>query len=145
MIFSTTICISKQDCFKHIDIPFMVDEDYSRLIIKYSYTPKKYDGEDGYLQALSAFKDIYGEHAVSESEVNSELPLNNHITLSFSKGDELIGTAHRHANDMVLEMSMNPTVGFYPTKIDKGSYAITLSCHAVLSEKIVARIEVYGQ
>ncbi|MBQ8178328.1 MAG: hypothetical protein IJ033_03955 [Clostridia bacterium] len=145
MIFATTIEIGREDCFKHIDLPFKVEADYSRLIIKYSYSPKKYEGSDAFDLALEAFKAVYGDAPISESDVLSELPLNNHVTLSLSMGDELIGTAHRHANEMSIEVGGGSSVGFKPYIIKKGSYAITLSCHAVLSEKIVAKVEVYGQ
>ncbi len=145
ILFATTIEIRKEDCFRHIDLPFEVGGDYSRLIIKYSYAPKKYCGTDAYDIAYEAFKEAYGDSLVSENEIRRELPLNNHVTLSLAKGETLIGTAHKHSNDMSVEVGENSTVGFKPFKVERGSYVITLSCHAVLSEKIIAKVEVYGQ
>lgn len=136
--------IYKSDGFKHIDFPFVADRNYDKLLIKYAYSPKKYEGDDAFRLAYEAFKEAYGEHEVDLNDVKQELPLNNHITLSLSKEDKLIGTAHRHANDMEIEIGATSTVGFFPAEITKGNYSITLSCHAVLSEKVMVKLEVYG-
>ena len=135
--------ITKEECFKHLEFPFVAKEEYSKLRIKYSYFPKDYLGEDGFDLALNAFKEAYGDSLVDIEKVKNELPLKNHITLSLSKEGELIGTAHRHANNLVVEVSqLGSTPGFYLVPINKGNYSVVLSVHALLCEKVTAEVEV---
>ncbi len=134
--------ITKEERFQHLEFPFTLEKDFTRLLIKYSYSPKNYIGEDFRL-AYEAFKEAYGDVEVQKSEVCKELPLKNHVTLSLLKEGEWLGTAHRHAEKLEVEVCKAvPTVGFKPFKPTEGSYAIVLSTHAVLSEKIEVSIEV---
>ena len=93
--------------------------------------------------ALNAFKEAYGDVRVEVDEVISELPLKNHVTLSLTKDTRLVGTAHRHANDIKINVGKDgSTEGFYSLDIARGSYAIVLSVHAILSDIVNAEIEV---
>ena len=135
--------ITQNDCFTHLIFPFVVNEDYARLSISYSYFPKEYEGDDAVEKAFEAFKEAYGDATITMEDVRGELPLKNHVTLSLSKEGKLIGTAHRHANEMVVEVGEKlATVGFNKTPIAKGNYAILLSVHALLSDKVTANLEV---
>lgn len=135
--------ITREQCFKHVEFPFFTDKDYSKLIINYIYLPKDYDGKDAYDRAVQAFKEAYGESEIDLEEVKGELPLKNHVTLSLSCGNNWIGTAHRHANNMVVEVGEHTaTEGFHKTPIIKGEYSVTLSIHALLSKKVSVSLEV---
>ena len=145
-VFSLDSEITKEQCFNHLEFPFELEKRYSLLKIYYSYSPKEYDGRDALMLAREAFKEAYGNvSTVLEEQVVKELPLKNHVTLSLSKGKTLIGTAHRHANDMIIEIGERSTVGFDSVKLESGSYAITLSVHALLSDKLnfKLRVEAY--
>ena len=137
--------ITKEKCFSHVEFPFELEKEYRLLKIRYSYSPKDYDGEDAFLLAQEAFKDAYGEVIACDEQIIKELPLKNHVTLSLTKGATLIGTAHRHANDMTREVGERSTVGFNGVKLEKGAYSIILSTHAVLSDKITfcLRVDAY--
>lgn len=142
-ILSVTKVITRDDCFKHIEFPFVVDKEYRKLVVFYDYSPKDYDGSDAYEMALNAFKEAYGKYSFNEEEIKNELPLKNHVTISISKDDKLIGTAHRHANALTMEIGGEfATEGCHKTKIIPGNYSVVLSAHAVLSEKIVANVRV---
>ena len=141
-IATVKVKIEKKDLFHHLDFPFVVDGDYSRLVIKYDYSPKQYAGEDAYQLAYNAFVEAYGEYKVDEEDVKRELPLNNHITLSISKDGRLTGTAHRHNPNMEIEIGKRSTVGFHSVENVKGKYILTLSVHAILSKEVLSKIKV---
>lgn len=142
-LLSLTTEITRKDCFSHLEFPFVADKDYSKLQIKYSYYPKDYLGSDDYQMAFRAFREAYLDYPIQKEVVKNELPLKNHLTLSLQKGNALIGTAHRHNNDMVVEVGEDlATEGFSPTKIAKGEYGITLSAHAILTEKVIIKLAV---
>ncbi len=142
-ILSLKTEITKEQRFKHIEFPFVLNEDYSKLEINYHYSPKDYLGDDGYEMALNAFKEAYGDVRVEADEVISELPLKNHVTLSLTKDTRLVGTAHRHANDIKIIVGKDgSTEGFYSLDVNSGNYAIVLSVHAILSDIVNAEIEV---
>ncbi len=134
--------IHKNECFKHLEFPFTLEKDFTKLVIKYSYSPKDYIGES-FNMAYSAFKEAYGNEEVSYGDVIKELPLKNHVTLSLLREGIIMGTAHRHANDLEVALSEKAsTVGFHAFKPTAGNYTLVLSTHAVLSEKIECEIEV---
>ena len=144
LIYCTDYIITEEACHRHVDLGFALSEDAKGLKIVYSYSPKSYEGEDALQMATEAFKEAYGNHPIDIEEVKGELPLNNHVTLSVEKDGRLIGTAHRHNNNIVVEISRDmATVGFKHTEITKGEYKITLSVHAILC-KVKAHIEVYA-
>ena len=144
LIYRTDYTITEDMCHRHVDLGFALKEDAKALKIVYSYSPKVYEGEDALEKAVEAFKEAYGAHPIDLEEVKGEMPLKNHVTLSLEKEEELVGTAHRHNNNIVVEVSDKvATVGFKPTKITKGEYKITLSVHAILC-KVYAHVEVYA-
>ena len=118
----------------HIRIPFRLTEAVEELSINYSYSPKKYFGEDAYSMAYAAFKRSYPEsEPIFKEVVDRELPLNNHITFSLEKDGVLLGTAHRHSPRNTFKISeKQASYGFYPKKLLPGEYFAVLSVHAVL-------------
>lgn len=141
-IATIEVKLDKTHLFKHVEIPFSVENEYHHLVVSYQYFPKKYEGEDDYELAYNAFKEAYGESEVCMEEVLKELPLNNHVTISIAKEGKLLGTAHRHSPNMEIELSKTPTVGFHPIGSVKGEYKLILSMHALLSEYVNVSIKV---
>ena len=146
-VFSAEVCVTRDDLHKHLKFPFTLASDAEGLTVRYSYSPKKYEGADSYALARAAFKASYPEGiAPSVEEIKAELPLNNHVALSLEREGVLIGTAHRHANNAEYRVSaLSASPGFTPVAAAKGEWAVVLSAHAVLDEKITARIEVEAE
>lgn len=140
-IASGKVEIRKEDLFKHLDFPFSVGEGYSRLLIKYSYYPKKYQGNDAFIIAKKAFEEAEGREPNTD-DIKKELPLNNHITISLSKDKLLVGTAHRHSNEMTIEIGASSTYGFEKVLNIVGEYVLTLSTHCLLTDLVKAEWEV---
>lgn len=127
----------------HYRFPFTIDKPCNSMTIKYKYHPKALQDNRLSAQLISDCYARYGLSA-SDSDIEAELPLNNHITLSLDSPAGLVGTAHRHANDTEFIISEGfATEGFNKTQIIDGEWAIALSTHAVLSDKVFAEVEIY--
>lgn len=142
-IFSAEVVVTRDDLHKHLKYPFTLLCGANKLTVRYSYSPKKYEGADSYALARAAFLEAYPDGIEpSREDIEAELPLNNHLTLSLEREGKLVGTAHRHAPEAeyyVTAASASP--GFTPTAVEKGEWAVVLSAHAVLDEKLTATIE----
>ncbi len=134
-VFSLETVITKEQCFQHLKFPFILEKDYSRLVIEYSYFPKDFL-VDGYHLAYAAFKEAYGDVEVMKEDVLQELPLKNHVTLSVLREGIIMGTAHRHPNEMQITLGKDSTEGFHSFKPNNGNYALVLSTHAVLTDSV---------
>ncbi len=144
VIFSKRVAIDPSALHTHIRYEFDSPADGEKMVVRYSYSPKKYTGGDAAALARSAFEKAYPEDVpVRDADVSSALPLNNHITLSLEKEGILIGTAHRHSPENVFEISSDSaSPGFFPTAVEKGRYAVSLAVHAILSDAVTANVEV---
>jgi hypothetical protein len=128
----------------HYRFPFTIDKAFRQLRFHYVYAPKRLEDRQQSLELVKACYARYG-FQINEAQAEAELPLNNLITLSVDSPEGLAGTAHRHADD--AEYTIGPTFsspGFHRMEIVAGEWAVTLSAHAVLSEKVVAEVSVYG-
>ncbi|HOB63912.1 MAG: hypothetical protein GX095_02870 [Clostridiales bacterium] len=131
-----------RDTSGHFRFPFNIDKECRRLTIKYKYSPKTLEDSEYSLRLIDECFRRYGIEA-SEERKAAELPLNNLITISLDSPEGLVGTAHRHLNDARYEISESySSAGFFPAKITAGEWAVTLSAHAVLSQKVIAEVEV---
>ena len=146
-VFSVKTVVTRDDLRKHLKYPFRLDGDAEKLTVKYSYSPKKYEGADSYALARAAFEEAYPEGVEpSREDIEAELPLNNHLTLSLEREGALVGTAHRHEPVAEYHVSASDaSPGFSPTAVEKGEWAVVLSAHAVLGEKLTATIEVEAE
>lgn len=129
----------------HYRFPFTIEKPCNGITIRYRYAPKTL--QDAVLSA-QLITDCYARYGLtaSDSDIAAELPLNNHITLSLDSPAGLVGTAHRHANDTEFTIGANySTEGFNKTHIAAGEWAVVLSTHAVLSDKVLAEVQICTQ
>lgn len=143
LIYRLTTSFAPQMTSAHYRFPFIIDKDGGALRLKYSYSPKRLEDTACARKLIAECYAGYG-FAASEEEVDAELPLNNLITLSLDSPRGLVGSAHRHASQAeyyVSEGEASP--GFAKTRIAKGEWAVVLSAHAVLSDRVDAEVEVY--
>lgn len=127
----------------HFRFPFAVKKPGTRLRIFYRYTPKVLQNTT---EALSLIKQCYLRYGIDAPpvQIRNELPLHNLITLSIDSPLGLAGTAHRHANQAEYFIGLEEaSPGFNKTEIVSGDWAVVLSTHAVLSEKVKAEVEIY--
>lgn len=142
-VFKTETVVPKSALHTHIPFGFEIKEGGEKLVIAYSYAPKRYDGADAESLAYEAFLRAYpSDENIEKAAVLGALPLNNHITLSLEKDGEVVGTAHRHSPDNVFEIGPHrASPGFFPTPVTPGNYTVVLSVHAILDEEVSVKLE----
>jgi|AGTN01.1.fsa_nt_gi hypothetical protein len=144
LINKFTKIFTPADSLKHFYFPFVLERDFKKLEIKYSYAPKAFeDGEAAIAEVKSCYA-RYG-YAVSDKAAEAELPLNNLITVSLDSPDGPCGGAHRHLSDAVYSVSeTGASEGFLKTKIKAGKWTAVLSAHCILSPEVKASAEIYA-
>ena len=141
-ILDLTVILAPSDVNKHLEYEFELKEDVKSLKIAYSYTPKAYDNEERSIELIKECYLRYGQ-VIDEEQARKELPLNNLITLGVFSPDGVVGNAHRHANNALYEISSTPSVGFRAVEPKKGLWKVVLSTHAVLSDEVQVKVEIW--
>lgn len=126
----------------HYRFPFLIPKNGSRLSLTYRYYPKAFADK---ASAINLIQDCYARYGINASPdiIEAELPLNNLITLSLDSPSGLAGTAHRHNSEACYNLSaQDASPGFQKTDIIAGQWAVVLTAHAVLSDKVIAEVEI---
>lgn len=143
LIYRLTTSFAPQMTSAHYRFPFIIDKDGGVLRLRYSYSPKRLEDNARARKLIAGCYARYG-FAASEEEIDAELPLNNLITISLDSPRGLVGNAHRHASQAEYFVSQGTSSpGFIPTSVIKGEWAIVLSAHGVLSDRVDAEVEIY--
>lgn len=142
-LIKKTICVTPDDEKSNIKVPFTVPEEFSKLVIDYSYSPKELEyGE----KSIRLVRENLARDGYEDTGDYSEfMPLKNLITLSLDSPKGYVGAAHRQAPKQSHEISAAfSSVGFDKTEIHAGEWILTLNLHAVVTDKCVCEIEVKG-
>ena len=130
----------------NIFLPFLVNEEFERLEIDYSYSPKTLEDEEKskVLIKENLIRDGWDEIA-ERGDYKAFMPLKNLITLSLDSPQGYVGAAHRQADTQHHEISEDfSSVGFDRVKITAGEWTLALNLHAVVSDECNGEIEVRG-
>lgn len=141
-VLDLTVSLTPCDVNKHLEYEFELKEDVKSLKIAYSYEPKIYFDEKKSIELIKECYSRYGQ-VIDEEKARQELPLNNLITLAISAPNGMVGNAHRHANRATYEISTQPSVGFSAITPKKGVWKVILSTHAVLSDVVNVKVDVW--
>lgn len=141
-VFDRTLSFTREDNKKNIPIPFFVPEGVQALRICFSYSPKLPDDREEQLRLAeeNIRRDAPG-HWGDEYDAQSYLPLKNLLTLSLDDPFGYRGAAHRQDPEQehwIREDSASP--GFLPGKLPEGSYRLTVSVHALVTETCEAQL-----
>jgi len=129
---------------EHYRFSFTVDQKYEMLRLFFFYSPKRLEDREYALTLIRECCARYGCNA-TEEQAEAELPLNNLITVSLDSPEGLVGTAHRHAAKAEYTVGVKASSpGFHQVPIIPGEWAVVLSAHAVLSDRVVAEVSVYA-
>ena len=147
LVFEKEIRLRPEDSKKNVILPFSVDDEYERLEIHFSYSPKKLEDLPLARQYIEAGLEKYapGEYRARYKTWESYLPVVNLITLSLDSSDGYAGCAHRHnpeQNHILSKSGGSP--GFIPLKIAKGDWRAVINVHALVTEHCVCTLHVYG-
>ena len=121
---------------RHFNFPFEVQMPAKELIVKMSFTPDIYEDREKSVEiireGLLKYTGIF-----DEEKINNYLPLKNLLTVSVDSPHKCLGTAHRHQKEQQHYINKRKASrGFVPSEIMAGSWNITLSAHAIISEFI---------
>ena len=143
------IHVTSSDTKTHINRSFEVNKEYSKLVFDVSYSPKYLEDVSKCMQLMrQRIKDVgFKEDFLPDKELAKAIPLANHISWSIdSPKDGYLGTKHKHNPHQILEISEEKSsFGFMPAKIVKGTWNITSSMNAILTDDVDIHIIVSGE
>ncbi len=127
----------------HLTHSFVVSEHCRKLHIDFSYSPKSLDDEtlsreiigESLRKYTDAGDNAYGGQAFEESWKRF-LPLKNLITVSVDDPNGFRGACHRQDPKQQLFLAADSaSPGLMPGPIIQGTWSVTLSVHALVTEK----------
>lgn len=139
--------VTPADSKKHIVGSFNIDKPYKKLVFNVSYDPKFEYDEEKCLTMMheSIIRAEYSLDDFPDVELRKNMPLANHISWSIDSPLELLGTKHKHNPNQVLEISNEEsTYGFKRSPIYEGTWRITASLTAILTEEVNIKVEIEG-
>jgi hypothetical protein len=119
---------------------------YKKICVEFSYEPKLLEDRDKsrdiIQEALSRYV-LEEELQYKREHWEENYPLQNLITLSFDDAEGFRGAAHRHNPRQLLIISEGfASPGLMPGIIPEGMFKVTLSVHALVTEKCSYSIKV---
>lgn len=143
-IFTKKIRLLEKDKWTHTNIPFGIEEQAKRLILKFSYSPKYFYDKDKSLELLrDSLKHYAPEKSFMDKDLERFLPIKNLLTVSLDSPEGVVGTAHNQSNDQVHIISKEKSsFGFFNQEIIKGIWNITVSAHSIVSPYVDVSLEV---
>lgn len=118
-----------------------------KICVEFSYDPKLLEDRDksrGIIQeALSRYV-LEEELQYKREHWEENYPLQNLITLSFDDAEGFRGAAHRHNPRQQLILSEDfASPGLTPGIVPEGIFKVTVSVHALVTEKCSYSIKVF--
>ena len=141
-ILDMPLHLTAADSQKNIPVPFFLSEDAQTLYLRFSYAPKTPSDTAAQLQMIeeNIERDAPGEWGEGY-DPQAFLPLKNLLTLSLDAPNGFRGAAHRQDPQQEHEIGeMFASPGFYPGKIIKGAWRLTVSVHALVTDACDAHL-----
>ena len=105
-IFKTEYRVLPSEEFSHIKFSFMLNKDYSSLVVKTSYSPKYEEDEEKCLGLMrEAVKNQTPYLELNDNDLINNLPLANHIGWSIDSPSGYIGTKHMNNEIQIYYIS----------------------------------------
>ncbi|MDI4643751.1 hypothetical protein [Cohnella hashimotonis] len=137
-----------EDSRTHVRFPFKLDEPACAVGIHFEYSPKCLDDDSRARELLEQSFEKYvlpEQLALAKERLDRHLPLKNLITLSVDDPAGYRGACHRHDPVQSLWISEHDaSPGLMKGKIAAGEWTITLSVHAVVTERCAYRLQVWA-
>lgn len=126
-IFSKTGKITPADDKTNIRLDFTVPDGITKLIVRYSYSPKTVEDKNLANSAVATGMKKYG---VTFASPDKFMPVKNLVTLSFDENGTYRGACHRQPNEQTVIISeKDSTPGVFNRKITPGSWDVILNVH----------------
>lgn len=136
-----------EDVRRNVLLPFRVDKDYERIVVRLHYGPK-YVRDQAVIgpQIAECVRKYFpkGQELTAE-DMKEFQQLLNFVTLSIDKDGEYVGCAHRHAPEQQIEISSKGSEwGFAPLAAGPGDWRVVLHVQAVVDGTVDYHIVVCG-
>ena len=142
-----SMVFSREDVRKNILLPFRVDRDFDRLIIRLHYGPKAIRDPAVIRPQIRACVETYfpAGFQLTEEDMEEFRELLNFVTLSLDKDGTYVGCAHRHPPEQTITISAHGSDwGFAPIAAGKGDWRVVLHVQAVVVGTVEYQLGVYG-
>lgn len=133
----------------HITYQFPVGERASKLTIHMAYEPKNMDDME---QAKAIIMESIGKYTEPEhlervsAKWESFLPLKNLMTVSVDDPVSHRGAGHRHDPEQLLVITADEaSPGFTMGPIPAGLWSVTLSMHAIVTDRCRYTLQVWEE
>lgn len=146
IIFEKNIVLTPENEKTNVSLDFFVEDDFERLEIFYSYSPKILDDREKSKALIEEnIRRDAGENYVDYPSWEEFMPLKNLITLSLDSPSAYVGAAHRQADTQHHIISEGfASVGFEKNAIEKGKWILTLNLHAIVTENVECKVRIEG-
>ncbi len=143
-VLSKRLTLTPDNEKTNLPLGFLIDEQVSKIIITYSYSPKELAECE---RARLLIEENLERDADGERELypcwKEYLPLKNLVTLSLDSPEGYVGAAHRQDDRQQHIISEEfSSRGFIKTKISQGEWILTLNVHALVTEKCECEVRV---
>lgn len=143
-LFEKELILTPSNEKTNILLPFRVEEEYEKLIITYSYSPKELSDCERAENLIeeNLRKDTHGDRELYP-DYRKYLPLKNLVTLSLDSPSKYMGAAHRQDREQCHIISETfSSVGFLKGKIEKGLWILYLNVHALVTESCTCKVKI---
>lgn len=130
-ILKKKIIVTNKDNQTNIVIPFVIEKNYERLEIDFSYSPQEVPESI----AIKYLEEALPKYNLERDRLEECLPLLNLITVSLSYDGHYIGCRHNKESVQNIIISKNESsLGFMDYSIFQGLWELQLNLHCVCSE-----------
>lgn len=147
VVKEAAIHLTPDDEKTHFRIPFILDKDTKKIVITYSYFPKKLTDEEKSYELIkeNLLRDA-GEDAGGYEDYSEFMPLKNLVTLSLDSPEGYRGAAHRQANEQRHIIGKDfASVGFIKGEPPEGEWTLVLNAHAVVTDSVECKIKIEAE
>lgn len=147
LIKETETFLTYDDEKSSLRIPFTIKNGCKKLFITYSYSPKILEDEEMSRKLIkeNLIRDA-GDDAGEYTDYSEFMPLKNLITLSLESPLEIVGAAHRQANEQYHEIGEDfASPGFVKCQITEGQWCLVLNVHAIVTDSVRCKIKIEAE
>lgn len=147
IVKEAVVRLTPDDEKTHRRIPFIINKDTQKIVITYSYFPKKLTDEEKSYELIkeNLLRDA-GEDASEYKNYSEFMPLKNLVTLSLDSPEGYRGAAHRQANEQQHIIGKDfASVGFIKGELPEGEWTLVLNAHAVVTDSVECKIKIEAE
>ncbi len=140
--------VTPADARSHLRYDFKLDRPCAGLWVRFEYSPKILEERKLATELIKRSIERYVEperQKLTLERAEHFLPLRNLITVSIDDSRGYRGACHRHDQEQELYLSeREASPGLTIGTISEGTWTVTLSLHAIVTERCTYRLKVWA-